>query len=202
MLFDMKKFVKKPIKGIIQVGAHYGSEYENLKLMSENIIMFEPQKKVYTQLCENLKNKSHLKIENMAMGSQIGKMHMFVESANNGQSSSLLEPSLHKYQYPSIVFNQTEEVEVNTLNNYFCSYQLNHNLLVMDVQGYELEVLKGATNILDEIDYVFCEVNRAELYKNCAMVEEIDVFLEKYNLKREHTSWDGYTWGDALYVKV
>ena len=72
----------------------------------------------------------------------------------------------------------------------------------MDVQGYELEVLKGSTDILLKVDYILCEVNRAELYKNCPMVEDIDSFLNEYGFKREITSWDGYTWGDALYTKI
>lgn len=201
MLFDIKEFIKKPITGIIQVGAHYGNEYNNLKQLSENVVMFEPQKRVYSVLCENLKNEKNITIENMALGSQIGKLEMFVETANNGQSSSLLEPALHTQQYPGIVFSDREEVDVNTLDNYFSSKTINHNLLIMDVQGYELEVLKGSVTILDKMDYIFCEVNRAELYKNCSMVEEIDLFLSKFGFKRGYTYWAGVTWGDALYMK-
>jgi hypothetical protein len=33
------------------------------------------------------------------------------------------------------------------------------------------------------------------------MVEEIDSYLSTFNFKRNTTSWDGYTWGDALYIK-
>ena len=51
------------------------------------------------------------------------------------------------------------------------------------------------------LDYVISEVNRADVYKNCTRVEQLDELLGSYNLKRVETSWDGSTWGDALYVR-
>ena len=72
----------------------------------------------------------------------------------------------------------------------------------MDVQGYELEVLKGAIKTLNQIDYVYCEVNRDEVYENNAYVEEIDEFLAEYGMERMETDWAGDIWGDALYIKT
>jgi hypothetical protein len=71
----------------------------------------------------------------------------------------------------------------------------------MDVQGYELEVLKGATETLKRVDYVYCEVNRDEVYEGNAYVEELDEFLSSYGMERVETSWEGQIWGDALYIK-
>lgn len=201
MLFDITEHITKSILGIIQIGAHHGNEYETLKKLSENILMFEPQKEVYKKLCNNVGHYKNLIIENKALGSSNGKMVMYTEQANDGQSSSLLVPDLHCVQYPGIKFTGTEEVDVISLNEYFLNKTVNYNLITLDVQGYELEVLKGSTDILTNVDYILCEVNRAELYKGCPMVEEIDMFLSAYGFKREVTSWDGYTWGDALYVK-
>ena len=71
----------------------------------------------------------------------------------------------------------------------------------MDVQGYELEVLKGSKETMKHVDYVYCEVNRDEVYENNAYVEELDAFLSDYGLTRVETSWEGQIWGDALYIK-
>ena len=76
-----------------------------------------------------------------------------------------------------------------------------YNCIVIDVQGYELEVFKGSSNYLNSVDYIMTEVNREELYKGCARVEDLDSFLSDYNFKRVETTWDGISWGDALYVK-
>ena len=77
----------------------------------------------------------------------------------------------------------------------------NYNFINLDVQGYEMEVLKGAEKTLEYVDYLYCEVNRNEVYEGNAYIEEIDNYLSNYNMRRVETSWwyDG-PWGDALYI--
>jgi hypothetical protein len=60
----------------------------------------------------------------------------------------------------------------------------NYNFLTIDVQGYELEVLKGSRETLKNINYILTEVNRDELYENCARVEQLDEFLGRFNFQR------------------
>ena len=126
---------------------------------------------------------------------------MFTEKENKGMSSSLLEPSLHTKQYPHINFNDKEKVEVTTLDEDLKNSTLDYDFINIDVQGYELNVFQGAIKTLPQINYIISEVNRDELYKNCAKVDELDEFLRDFGFSREMTSWDGQTWGDALYVK-
>jgi hypothetical protein len=125
---------------------------------------------------------------------------MNVEQANKGMSNSLLKPAKHLEQYPSIQFTETEEVEVWQLDEIVKHLGFSGNLLVMDVQGYELEVLKGATDTLRHIDYLYCEINRDEVYEGCAKVWELDAFLNGFT--RVETSWQGGSWGDAIYIKI
>ena len=51
--------------------------------------------------------------------------------------------------------------------------------LLLD-KGYELEVLKGAKETLNHIDYVHCEVNKSEIYEGNAFIEQIDDHLSLY----------------------
>jgi hypothetical protein len=55
---------------------------------------------------------------NKALGDQIGQSFMYVETANGGQSSSILKPKLHLTQYPHITFDSTEQVEMIRLDDY------------------------------------------------------------------------------------
>ena len=51
-------------------------------------------------------------------------------------------------------------------------------------------------------DYLYLEVNKDYVYKNCCLVEEIDDYVQKYNFKRVETKWNlNHGWGDALYIK-
>jgi hypothetical protein len=77
-----------------------------------------------------------------------------------------------------------------------------YNFLNIDVQGYELEVFKGAFGSLKNIDYIISEVNRDEIYEGCPHIDELDNFLIQFNLQRVETNWAGDTWGDAFYIKI
>ncbi|WP_447516023.1 FkbM family methyltransferase, partial [Clostridioides difficile] len=83
-------------------------------------------------------------------------------------------------------------VDVRKLDNLPIDDSL-YNFINIDVQGYELEVFKGGIETLKNIDYIYSEVNRAQLYKGCVLVEELDQFLEIYGFKRVGTWWDGIT---------
>ena len=48
----------------------------------------------------------------------------------------------------------------------------------LDVQGYEFEVLKGAENLLDYIDYVITEVSFMEVYENQTSANKLIKFLK------------------------
>lgn len=197
MLISLTDIIKKynlSIKGIIHVGAHHGEEYEEyIACGITNIIFIEPCSRAFKILKSKFPKVS---LYNCALGSEQGTALMNVETENKGQSNSILKPAKHLKQYPSITFNETELVQVRRMD------QLNSNgcnMVNMDVQGYELEVLKGATKTLERIDYIYTEVNRDELYEGCARVEQLDQFLKDFD--RVHTNWGGGTWGDALYIR-
>jgi FkbM family methyltransferase len=203
MLINFTKIIKKynmNITGIIHIGAHYGEEIRDyIDNGIEDIILFEPLSDNFNILEKNVKNLSaNIVGHQVALGSTPGNATMYV-SSNEKQSSSILKPKVHLTHHPNVSFPSTEVVEVKTLDQF---ETFNFNFINMDVQGYELEVLKGASKTLTHIDYVYCEVNRDEVYENNAFIEQIDEYLSQYNLVRVETDWGGEIWGDALYVKT
>lgn len=187
------------IRGVIHIGGHRGQEYVYYKDIGlANVVFVEPQPDNFNILSQNVGKECLL--FKTALGNFEGKTEMFTESANQGQSSSLLKPHKHLTQYPNIVFNGKIEVSVTKLDLLMLDHSL-YNFINIDVQGYELEVFKGGIETLKSIDYIYAEVNRAELYKGCALVDEVDKFLAGCGFKRVETWWDGVTWGDALYIK-
>ena len=187
------------IKGIIHVGAHYGEEIsEYIDNGIQDIILFEPLVENFDVLSKKVKTlNANIEGHQVALGSKKGDATMYV-SDNEKQISYFLNPNFHLTHHPHVKFPSTEEVEVHLLDDYNSK---DYNFINMDVQGYELEVLKGGTKTLEHVDYVYCEVNRDEVYENNAYVEELDEFLSGYNMKRVETDWAGDIWGDALYIR-
>jgi FkbM family methyltransferase len=206
----MKDFIIKykinPI-GVVHIGAHFGGEITTYnELGTKNIVFVEPLSSTFQKLVENV-NKLNTDSEcniiflNKALGNKIGFEEMYVETVNLGQSSSLLKPEFHLQQYPGITFPYRETVEVSTLNSELKNIKGEFNILNIDVQGYELEVLKGSTDILDKIDIINAEVNRVHMYENCPLINEIDEFLSQFDFVKVDENWMGHYWGDAIYVK-
>ena len=203
MLISFKDLVKKYgmiITGVIHVGGHYGEELQDyIDEGIQDIVLFEPLNENFDILKEKAENlNANIVGHQVALGPEKGTATMYV-SDNEKQSSSILKPKVHLTHHPQVKFPETEEVEVGRMDDYNTG---NYNFLNMDVQGYELEVLKGATETLKKVNYVYCEVNRAEVYENNAYVEEIDEFLSGYGMKRVETDWQGDIWGDALYIRT
>ena len=203
MLLDIKKICQEykiEINGLIHIGAHVGQEF-NLynQLNIEYLLFVEPQKILFDKLYRNIPRSPKIKLYNLALGNIVGKKTMYIDS-NNQASSSILKPKMHLKQYPNIRFNEEIEVKVEKLDNLIDNN--NYNCINIDVQGYELEVFKGAKKVLNNIDYIFSEVNRDEVYEGCAKVKELDKYLLTYNFRRVETNWKGKTWGDAFYIKV
>ena len=46
------------------------------------------------------------------------------------------------------------------------------NFLNIDIQGAELLALKGMGSLISYFDYIYLEVNKAHVYKKCALVNE------------------------------
>jgi FkbM family methyltransferase len=201
MLLDFDYLYKKyniKAKGILHIGAHFGQEntlYQKHGI--KNKIFFEPLPHTFKKLQENVKDGI---LVNKALGNETGIKMMNLELDNQSQSSSFLTPKLHLTQYPWIKFNNKVNVSMIKLDDYEFNRE-DYNFINIDVQGYELEVFKGGKDTLNQIDYIIAEVNRDEVYENCARVEELDAYLGEYGFKRVETNWEGKTWGDAFYIK-
>lgn len=188
------------IKGVIHVGGHHGQEYDEYKKLNIPILFFEPLSSNYSVLSNKIKEDPNVSAFQCALGNENKKVIMNVETANQGQSSSILKPKKHLEQYPHIRFDFHEEVDMFRLDDIDLDLT-KYNFMNIDVQGYELEVFKGAFETLKNIDYIISEVNQDEVYEGCPHVSELDEYLCQFGFKRIKTEWAGVIWGDALYVK-
>lgn len=188
---------KLKVTGCVHVGAHHAQEHKDYLREGVNKVAYiEASPTTYYTLCR-LNLKGDVSLFNVALADYEGSSDMYMETANQGQSSSLLKPGTHTQHYPSIVFDKRESVKVTTLDNLKLT---GYNMLNIDVQGAELLVLKGGKNTLEGIDYIYTEVNREPVYEGCPMVEELDEFLDGF--ERVETSWTGQGWGDAFYIRT
>lgn len=203
MLLNLTNLVKKyslKITGVIHVGAHFGEECDEYSMLGiKNIALIEPCAKAFNVLRQKFAAHHHIHLFNYACAAVTGEAVMFTETANKGQSNSLLRPVEHLRHYPEIKFEGSELVKICRLDS--LGLDKKYNMINMDVQGAENGVIIGAAGIMPNIDYVYTEVNKddANLYNGATKISELDQLLNEFD--RVETAWTGAGWGDALYIR-
>jgi FkbM family methyltransferase len=212
MIFDFQEIANRiGITGIFHIGGFVGEELKSYRDYGlYNTILFEPQKNLADIINDKLED--YEQCVNLALGSKSGVMPMYISSTEggvengSGASSSLLKPFVHLTEHPGILFEEKVEVNLDTLDNWIYDNLaimdvVTYNFLNIDVQGYELEVLRGASKQLEHVKGMIVEVNRDEVYQGCAKIWDIDEYLEKKGFERTKLVWQSKSWGDALYEK-
>lgn len=186
--------------GVVHVGAHLGEEakdYETFGWLP--VTWIEAQPKLASRLKSTLTDPVHHVIEAAVWDKDDIKLKFHV--ASNSQSSSLLDFGSHSHSYPDILF--VDEIEVSTKRlDSLIDFDDMPNLMNLDIQGVELPAIRSLGKLIEKVDFIFTEVNRKEVYKECTQISELDNYLLDKGFTRIVTRWfikEG--WGDALYVR-
>ena len=185
--------------GVLHVGGHLAEEHTEYKEQGfGRVIWVEAQESLARAIEQRMKGTDHIVLTGVAWS--VSGLKLDFNLANNGQSSSLYEPDLHVEHYPNIEFTSVVDVTSIRLDQLVPSHE-KFDFLNLDVQGAELEALKGLGSMLGNVKWVYSEVNRANVYREIPMIGEMDLFLKTAGFLRVCTVWTGAGWGDALYVR-
>jgi FkbM family methyltransferase len=208
MLIDFSKIIrilnsrKINIKGAFHVGAHECEEiifYKQLGLEGKDVIWVDA---INSKVVE-AQNKGMLNVYNAVITDKDDEDVTFNVS-NNFQSSSVLEFGTHAQEHPQVVYVDKIKMTSTTVDTFFEKNNLDaskYNFWNFDIQGAELMALKGAIKSIEHVDAMYLEVNEKELYKECGLIKDVDMFLSNLNFERVLTSFTCHGWGDALYVR-
>ncbi len=207
MLFDknllLPVFAVKPVTGIMHIGAHDCEELDfyvkDMKVNANCIHWIDA-------FIEKVDRAQRLGIPNVYQGviSNTDDETVMFNIANNGQSSSILNFDTHSLSYPSIKYIGQRPLKTSTLDNFAVNHNINMekcNFWNFDIQGAELMALQGATNNLKYADYLYLEVNEKSLYEGCALIPELNAFLDTHGFQMVMCIMSNAGWGDALYVR-
>ena len=202
MLIPLHELVKKykiQFKGVLHVGAHECEEINDYEIyLPRSQILWVEALPGKVNLCKQ--RYPNVLIENAVVSDVVETVRFNV--SNNGQSSSMLDFGLHSIFHPHVHYVTCFEIETKLLKNILPTYNINYNFLNLDIQGAELKALKGMEEYLPNVDYIYTEVNSDYVYKECALITEIDEYLLKFGLHRVETKWcENYRWGDAFYIR-
>jgi len=155
---------------------------------------FEPQSAeaaIYRKVFANLRG---IVLHELALGDQAGEADLHI-SRRRDSSSLLPIGDLQTKLFPATEEVGTHRVRVVTLDSLKQHWAAaNRILLKLDVQGFELGVLRGAPETLRQCAYVYAECSEVPLYTGQALYPEVAAFLATHGfhpVRRINEQFDG-----------
>ena len=206
---ELKQKFNINVKGILHVGAHTCEElsaYLQLGININNIYWIEALPELVEK---NKKLNPHINIYQALIYDTDNKEIEFNitknDHTNDTQSSSLLEFGSHAINHPQVKMVEKRKMKTSRLETIIEKNNINMNnvnFINLDIQGVELRALKSMEKYLQNIDYIYTEVNIEEVYKECDQMNDLTEYLKKFNFKLVDAKiYKQYGWGDAFYIK-
>jgi FkbM family methyltransferase len=144
-------------------------------------IGFEPDIEECEQLARRYGDRPNVRIVPLALGSRRGPATLYVTKERAGSSLFPQHPDAERY--PNLSPGRVEhtvDVELDTLDNWAAVEGVDRvDVIKVDTQGAELDVLKGATRVLDDVRAIEVEVEFNPLYEGIPLFGDIDRFLRR-----------------------
>ena len=146
---------------ILDVGANVGnwSKLVNSKLMSCEIHAFEPSRETFFALAVFAKSVSNVHIHNFACGETNTSRNLYYDESKSGMASL----SKRNLKHLNIDFEKFESVEIRRLDTFLSNSSIKPDGLKIDVEGHELEVLKGLGDQINGIKVIQFEFGGTDI---------------------------------------
>jgi FkbM family methyltransferase len=143
----------------------------------KKVVLIEPQ----ADLQKELESLNLPNIEKYIYQCAVGDKEQSLELRGGTASASLFEiGSNQHYYFPGTIKDENEYVEVRVLDEIYGHPNLEYpDLIKIDVQGYELNALKGGVVTLSKARYLVIEMSLREFYVGQPKLWELWRFIEK-----------------------
>ena len=181
-LEDLVKDLK--FQTVFDIGSNKGQFIllmEKLFLTDKDIYSFEPIKEIFEKQKNFFSNKTNILFFNFALGEKNEKKILNITKRRDSSSFLKINDIIKNSDH---LVEKKIEIEIKSLDEIIKNKNLVKPILAkIDVQGYELEVLKGSKDVLNHIKYIIIEVSDDEIYKEQASAKDITKYLNKMNFK-------------------
>lgn len=196
----MKRLRFAPVTAI-DIGAYVGNWTRSFKQIfpDSQVLMIEPQRTKLAALKSVAAELSKVEWRSALLGPEAQDTVGFHESET---ASSVLEEAANR-QPPNSYMPMTT-LDAITVGTPF----VGPDFIKLDVQGYELEILKGGTNTLASAEVVMMEVNLIALHDGAPLFHESAEYMGRHGFQiydvcgLMRRPYDGALWqADVIFVR-
>lgn len=196
---------------IIEAGAYDGRETLRMaKLWPHGIIAsFEPVPELFEKLKANTTDTPNVRCYQIALSDSTGTatLHISEKPTKPGrasQANSLLKPD-KRLELSPLIFPRTIQVPTITIDDWAKQHGIDHiDFLKLDVQGYELNIIKSSPHMLETVKAILTEVEFVHAYQGQYLYAEVKSWLESHGftmIAKDFSNETDWFFGNALFVR-
>lgn len=194
----LRSLIGKANPVILDIGCNDGWQTGwFLELFDQALVYcFEPDQRALARFRERITDPRAV-VLNMAIGANDDHMDFHISSgspppnmaeplpAGWDQSGSLRKPKDHLEMYPWCKFDKTVQVKVARLDTWADQNSIGTiELIWADVQGAELDLIRGGRETLRRTHYFYTEYSNRELYEGQANLRQLRRLLPEFEIVR------------------
>jgi FkbM family methyltransferase len=193
---------------LLDVGANEGEFVHAATTLArpKAVLAFEPQPACRPMLESVLSKLPRAQVVPAAVGAEAGEVE-FNCTGNSKMASVLVPHSAITEFYSARDFSILRKLKVPVVRlDDVVPSGTDVGLLKLDVQGYELQALRGATRVLRETQAILVEANYVPHYDGAVDFDTLHRFLgdagfRVHGISAPFMGKDGPLWADAMYVR-
>ena len=180
----ISQLVSKPDPTIIEIGCHHGDHtlwfWEIFD--SPRIFCFEPDPRAALLFKQKIGNRPEVNLYEYAISDKDGEKTFYMSSGQESDilpggwdySGSIRKPKNHLKVHPWCKFEKKIIVKTKTLDTWCKEKEIDRiDFIWMDVQGAEIDVIRGGRNALISTRYLYTEYSNEELYEGQLSLKQL-----------------------------
>ncbi len=188
---NILKFIKNYFKNenaltVFDVGGNVGNYSKSLSDFFGNnttIHAFEPSKKTFERFIETTSHMPNIIPNNFGFSDTENSLLLYTNSECSGLASVYQRNLVHF----GISMDKSEEIKLSTIDNYCKNNNIDRiHFLKLDIEGHELNVLKGAEQMINnkKIDFIQFEFGGCNIDSRTYSQDFFYLLKDKYKIYR------------------